>query len=464
MPLDPVQERRVRRKTDCIIMPVICLVYAMNFLDKTALTYASVMGLFKDTKITGDQFSWVASIYYFGYLAGTFPMVYGLQRLPLAKFTSFNIIVWGISVGCTAAVNNYAGLLGLRFILGIFESGMVPAILLVVAEWYKPHEQGTRTGVWGSMTSWGCILGGGVAYALAIRQEKGTLALAGWRIVYIWLGAMTITVGLLFLFLIPDSIEKAWFLTPEQKEVAHRRTLENKQHIGEKEWKWYQVREVATDPQVYILALITLCSNVPTGGLVNFFALIVKGIGYNSAETLLLTMANASLGAATMFWMWAGDKAKCRTLVSGTGVALSIIGGVLLWALPLAKKEARLAGFYLCIWNSIATYIATSMVTTNVAGRTKKSVCSGGYVMFLCIGQLIGPQTFRAKHAPRYAPALLTMVILTAINVGLLILLYCYYRAQNAKKDRLYGRPNKIEKDVWVDLTDRENPEFRYVY
>ncbi len=41
-------------------------------------------------------------------------MVYGLQRLPLAKFTAFNIIVWGISVACTAAVNNYAGLLGLR--------------------------------------------------------------------------------------------------------------------------------------------------------------------------------------------------------------------------------------------------------------------------------------------------------------------------------------------------------------
>ncbi|BEI84599.1 hypothetical protein CcaverHIS002_0412030 [Cutaneotrichosporon cavernicola] len=104
------------------------------------------------------------------------------------------------------------------------------------------------------------------------------------------------------------------------------------------------------------------------------------------------------------------------------------------------------------------------MITTNIAGRTKKSICSGGYVVLLCIGNLIGPQTFRAKYAPVYAPALLTTVILTAINVGLLILLYCYYRAQNAKRDRLYGKAHQIDKDVWVDLTDRENPEFRYVY
>lgn len=152
--------------------------------------------------------------------------------------------------------------------LGIFEAGMVPAIMMLVTEWYKPREQGTRTGVWGSMTSWGCILGGGVAYALAQRQEAGTLKLSGWRVVFLWLGGMTIFAGIVFLLVIPDSIETAWFLNDRQKQVAHRRTLENKQHIGEKEWKWYQVREAVTDPQCWLLAFITICSNIPTGGLV----------------------------------------------------------------------------------------------------------------------------------------------------------------------------------------------------
>lgn len=50
----------------------------------------------------------------FGYLCGTYPMVFGLQRLPIAKFTAFNIVAWGIIVTCMAACHNYGGLLGLR--------------------------------------------------------------------------------------------------------------------------------------------------------------------------------------------------------------------------------------------------------------------------------------------------------------------------------------------------------------
>lgn len=79
----------------------------------------------------------------------------------------------------------------------------------------------------------------------------------------------------------------------------------------------------------------------------SFFAIIVRGIGFTPAETLLLTMANASLGAATMFFMWAGDKARCRTLVSGIAPLISIAGAAMLWGLPKEQKIARLVGFYL---------------------------------------------------------------------------------------------------------------------
>lgn len=103
----------------------------------------------------------------------------------------------------------------------------------------------------------------------------------------------------------------------------------------------------------------------------------------------------------------------------------------------------------------MATYIVTSFVTTNIAGRTKKSIVSAGYICVFCVGNLIGPQTFRPKDAPVYAPALITMIVLTSINIGLLVTLFFYYRAQNAKRDRLHGRPEEIKRDEWVDLTDR---------
>lgn len=125
------------------------------------------------------------------------------------------------------------------------------------------------------------------------------------------------------------------------------------------------------------------------------------------------------------------------------------------WSVSICECKRSYSAYARTIWGSIATYIVTSFVTTNIAGRTKKSIVSGGYVVFLCIGNLIGPQTFRQSDAPVYAPALLTMIVLTSINIGLLITLFLYYRAQNAKRDRLHGRPEGIKKDEWIDLTDR---------
>lgn len=48
---------------------IMCLVYGLNYLDKTTISYANVMGLQEDLGLVGDQYSWLGSMFYFGYLA-----------------------------------------------------------------------------------------------------------------------------------------------------------------------------------------------------------------------------------------------------------------------------------------------------------------------------------------------------------------------------------------------------------
>lgn len=67
--LDEATNRRLLRKIDWHLLPIMCFVYGLNFLDKTTLSYASITGLQQDIHISGADYSWLGSIFYFGYLA-----------------------------------------------------------------------------------------------------------------------------------------------------------------------------------------------------------------------------------------------------------------------------------------------------------------------------------------------------------------------------------------------------------
>jgi ACS family allantoate permease-like MFS transporter len=70
-PVDPEASKRLLRKIDLHIMPLICIVYFLQYIDKTAISYASVTGIIESTGLHGNQFNWVASIFFFGYVSSS---------------------------------------------------------------------------------------------------------------------------------------------------------------------------------------------------------------------------------------------------------------------------------------------------------------------------------------------------------------------------------------------------------
>jgi hypothetical protein len=65
-PFTEEEERRVRLKTDLVILPLLCSVFFLQYLDKQSLSYASVFGLITDLGLKGTQYSWCSSIFYIG--------------------------------------------------------------------------------------------------------------------------------------------------------------------------------------------------------------------------------------------------------------------------------------------------------------------------------------------------------------------------------------------------------------
>ena len=102
------------------------------------------MGLEEGIGLVGDNYQWLGSMFYFGYIAFEYPANRLLQRLPIGKFSASMVIAWGTVLACFAAVKNFSGAVAIRFMLGVTESAVTPGFTLITSQWYTKREQGLR--------------------------------------------------------------------------------------------------------------------------------------------------------------------------------------------------------------------------------------------------------------------------------------------------------------------------------
>jgi ACS family allantoate permease-like MFS transporter len=201
------------------------------------------------------------------------------------------------------------------------------------------------------------------------------------------------------------------------------------------------------------------------GGISNFFSQLIVSFGYTPDESLLYgTPGGAVEVVALIFCGWAGDKFGCRILMGTTGMLVAIIGMLLIVCLPLSVPNGRLAGYYLTQASPTGFVALLSLLASNVAGYTKKTTVGALYLIAYCVGNIIGPQTFRPKDKPRYIPAEITIIVCYSLCVLDLLLIYFYYKKMNKKNALARTAPGykKLDKQEFLDLTDKENPEFVY--
>ncbi|EOO03915.1 putative mfs allantoate protein [Phaeoacremonium minimum UCRPA7] len=464
-PLDPERSRRLLRRIDAHIMPLICIVYFLQYIDKTSVSYASVTGIIQSTGLKGNEFNWVASIFFFGQLAFEFPTIRLIQLFPLAKYVSVNVTLWGIVLACLAACKNYAGLLACRFFLGVLEAAIVPAWVLFTSQWYTKEEQCFRVGIWFSVCGAAQMFGGFFAYGVAVHVGGDPNAsLRGWQVIFLFLGLLTAVIGIAFWFVMPDSPAVAYFLDREQKASHLERIRHNEQGIGSQKFKWEHVKEALTDTMTWLYAFWVFAANIPNSIATSFGNILVKGMGYTSHESLLLV---TPLGAweivALVGLTYGAMKTNQRLWCCIAGHIPAIIGAILM---ATTEKVPALIGYYTSGGIPIGWTTILGLQSSNVAGSTKKvTVACIGTVAYT-VGNIISPHTFQARDAPRYLPAKISIcIIYFLITVDLFVMRWVLDR-RNKKRDQekeALGNDYKLEENhEFFDLTDLENREFRY--
>ena len=130
-PVDPAEEKKLVRRIDLMIIPYLAVCYAFFYIDKTTLSYAALFGIDQDLQLSGTQYSWLSSIFYFGFLVWALPTNLMLQRFPVGKYLGFNIFLWGALLMCQAACRNFGELALVRALSGAAEASSDPGFMLI---------------------------------------------------------------------------------------------------------------------------------------------------------------------------------------------------------------------------------------------------------------------------------------------------------------------------------------------
>ncbi|PVF97422.1 MFS general substrate transporter [Serendipita vermifera] len=503
--VDPIEAGRVKRKLDRRILPLLMLVYTLQYLDKSTIGATSILGFLQDNHLTVEQFNNLGTFFYLGYLVSQIPHSYAFQKLPVAKYLAFQIFVWAVLVGATAACRSYQALVVVRFLLGLSEGCVTPGIMLINSMFYTRTEMGERVGWTFQCNGFAAIISGliafGVYHAEASRPAVPATAttpeipayhpkVAQWQWFMIVIAALTLLTFILFGIFFPDSPTSAKFITEEEKVIVVKRIKANQSGIETKAWKKHQFLEALKDPKAYLFMLYAILANF-VGGVGIQYSLIIKDFGFNVMQTTLLNIPSGACMIITItFSMWLLHKfPNARAWISIGSYFPSIVSSILMIALPNTKIGLLIAFYCFQLGTAPAVVLSLSWITTTTSGHTKKLTMHAVWLIGYCVGLMVAPQWWKDKYKPRNRVPWAIILVSFFFQVAIILLLRWYLNRENRLRDATaasatteeereryseYGWlevPDsktgmmtrvRVEKR-FLDMTDFENLNFRYV-
>ncbi|KAH7083938.1 major facilitator superfamily domain-containing protein [Paraphoma chrysanthemicola] len=465
--IEPADEKAVLRKLDRVILPLMALVYFFQYLDKQSINYAAVFGLQEDLKLTGGEFSWAISLFYFGQFVSEYPAAYLMSRFPITLFVGITVILWGIAEMCLGATTNWTTIAVARFFLGFTEGAVAPSFMIITSGWYKRSEHPVRIATWVSMFGISQIVGGTMMYGIG----NAKLALASWRVLFLVFGGLTIVCGILFIIYMPRSTTTAWFLNDRERSIATERLAIDRATRDKASFDMAQVKEAFTDPRTALYALMALFITLPTP-IVKFSSLVIKGFGFSSFRTMLVGLPS---GGVSFVLVWVGALGPAlypnsRCFVGIFVALMPLMGTLLLLFLPASNAWGIVVSTWFAGSTAPPLSVAVGLMASNIKGNTKKSVVSAIFFVFYTVGCITGPQLWQKPDAPRYTKGCITSVVSWICLILCFLVHYFTARWSNAKRERavdisvLEGSEGRLGVSVDSDHTEKQDPLFRYSY
>ncbi|KAF5264475.1 hypothetical protein FOXYS1_4738 [Fusarium oxysporum] len=334
---DEAEARRILRKVDYRVVPLLTIMYLIAFIDRANIGNAKIAGMNDELGLTGRQYNIVLTVFFIPYALLEVPSNIILKLTRPSIWLPSIMLAWGIVLTLMGIVQNFTGLTIARVFLGIPEAGFFPGATYLLTTWYLRYEVQTRMIFFYA----GASLSGAFSGLLAngIQRMEGVAGLRGWRWIFILEGIATVLVAVWLYFVLPDGPETAKFLTPEERRfLAWRMQAEmgiNSDQAHEGKLDFQTVKSGLNDWRIYVAVLIFLANSVGIYAFSFTVPTVILELGYTAATAQLLTIpiyVCAMILATTLAVLSDRYKKRFPFLMVGLGVAAA--GLISLLAIP----------------------------------------------------------------------------------------------------------------------------------
>ncbi|KAI8888239.1 MFS general substrate transporter [Backusella circina FSU 941] len=322
------ESKKVTRIIDYRMMPLFCIFYFVDFLDRANIGNATLGGIHEDLHLTPKQLSTCISAFYITYIMFEVPSNIILERTSAKVWLSFIMLLWGIMTLVMAFAQNFTGLIICRLFLGITESGYIPGIIFIMSKAYQPREFGTRMAILLCMSSLSGIVSGPIAYATSFLE--GRHGLHGWQYLFIIEGIPTIVLSIASYFCLFDDVSEVKWLNDEQK-ALHRARSTSPVEDHSKAVDFSTIKKTLSDWKTWMFSLV-YCLNALTFTSYTVFApTIIDGFGFPVLTSQLLTAPPHALSAVVvLIGGFLVDKYNRRGILMLCGFSTAALGYTLL--------------------------------------------------------------------------------------------------------------------------------------
>jgi sugar phosphate permease len=212
-----VDRDAVYRKVSWRLLPFILACYVINYLDRVSIGYAKLQFL-SELHLNEAIFGMITAVFFFGYIVFEIPSNLLLLRIGAPATLARIMVLWGAVIVSMMFARNETWLYIQRFLLGAFEAGFFPGVLLYLSFWFPNHRRGRATSLFLVGIPLSGLIGGAISGAV-MEGMDGMLGIRGWRWLFLVDGVPAILLGLAAMFLLTDRPANAGFLTDAEKRI-----------------------------------------------------------------------------------------------------------------------------------------------------------------------------------------------------------------------------------------------------
>ncbi|MFG2588867.1 MFS transporter [Streptomyces sp. NPDC048438] len=332
-------ERSAIKKVSVRLVPFVALMFFVNYLDRTAVSFAEPNGMGQDLALTAAQFGFASGVFFIGYIILEVPSNMALHKFGARRWLARIMVSWGVVALLFTWVQNSEQLYTLRFLLGVAEAGFFPGAILFLSQWVPSRHRTKVLGLFYLAQPLTTVIGAPLA-GWFINQH-GLFGLEGWRVMFLGVSIPAILLGVIAWFYLIDKPADAKWLTSEERDwLTDELAAENAGKTGADEKTAHgkeALKAAFTNSRVWTLALIYFGFIYGLYALAFFLPTIINGFQEQFGTTFsvmdkALITAIPYLPAAIVLYFWSRHATKhgVRTWhIAGPAV----VGGI---SIPIA--------------------------------------------------------------------------------------------------------------------------------